>query len=66
MAKLMNTKDDELRPEYPADLMRSGVKGKYAARFRNQAHQQSSTVANAPQASDDQAFIDNVSDLTDE
>jgi hypothetical protein len=26
--------DDELRPEYPPDLIRSGVRGKYAARYR--------------------------------
>jgi hypothetical protein len=25
---------DELRPEYPAELIRSGVRGKYARRFR--------------------------------
>ena len=28
-------KDDrELRPEYPADLIKSGVRGKFAARYR--------------------------------
>ena len=25
---------DDLRPEYPAELIRSGVRGKYARRFR--------------------------------
>ena len=26
-------KNDDLRPEYPAELIRSGVRGKYAKRF---------------------------------
>ncbi|ESQ16470.1 MAG TPA: hypothetical protein DIW77_18040 [Chromatiaceae bacterium] len=26
--------DRELRPEYPADLIKAGVRGKYAARYR--------------------------------
>jgi hypothetical protein len=26
--------EDTLRPEYPADLIKSGVRGKYAARYR--------------------------------
>jgi hypothetical protein len=26
--------DDTLRPEYPADLIKSGERGKYAARYR--------------------------------
>ena len=26
--------NDELRPEYSADLIRSGIRGKYAKRFR--------------------------------
>ena len=26
--------DDTLRPEYPADLIKSGVRGKYANRYR--------------------------------
>lgn len=32
----MNSKDDELRPEYSPELIRSGVRGKYAARYRNE------------------------------
>lgn len=27
--------DDTLRPEYPADLIRSGTRGPYAARYRD-------------------------------
>ncbi|MCZ0943028.1 MAG: hypothetical protein OXJ53_08230 [Gammaproteobacteria bacterium] len=31
----MNQREiDDLRPEYPAELIRSGVRGKYAARFK--------------------------------
>jgi len=30
----MSSKKDELRPEYPADLIKSGVRGKYAKRYR--------------------------------
>lgn len=30
----MSSKKDELRPEYPADLIKSGVRGKYAGRIR--------------------------------
>ena len=26
--------EDTLRPEYPADLIKSGVRGKYANRYR--------------------------------
>ena len=26
--------DDDLRPEYPAELIRSGIRGKYAKRFK--------------------------------
>ena len=26
--------EDTLRPEYPADLIKSGVRGKYASRYR--------------------------------
>ena len=29
----MNSKDDELREEYPEELIRSGVRGKYAKRY---------------------------------
>jgi hypothetical protein len=32
----MSSKKDELRTEYPARLIRSGVKGKYAKRIRNE------------------------------
>lgn len=32
----MSGKKDELRPEYPADLIRSGVRGKYAKRVREE------------------------------
>ena len=32
----MSSKKDELRPEYPADLIRSGVRGKYAKRYREE------------------------------
>lgn len=32
----MNSKDDELRPEYSPELIRSGVRGKYAARYRKE------------------------------
>lgn len=32
----MKSKDDDLRPEYPADLIRSGVRGKYAKRYREE------------------------------
>jgi hypothetical protein len=30
----MRSKKDELRPEYSADLIKSGVRGKYATRYR--------------------------------
>ena len=30
----MKAKDDDLRPEYPADLIKKGVRGKYAERYR--------------------------------
>jgi hypothetical protein len=30
----MKTEKDELREEYPEELMRSGVRGKHAQRFR--------------------------------
>jgi hypothetical protein len=33
----MSSKDKELRPEFPADLIRSGTRGKYAQRYRNEA-----------------------------
>lgn len=32
----MSSKDDDLRPEYPADLIKSGVRGKYAKRYREE------------------------------
>jgi hypothetical protein len=32
----MSSKKDELRPEYPADLIKSGVRGKYAKRIREE------------------------------
>jgi len=32
----MSTKKDELRREYPPDLIKSGVRGKYAERVRNE------------------------------
>ena len=31
----MNNKRD-LRPEYPAELIKSGIRGKYAARYRSE------------------------------
>ena len=30
----MNTETDNLRQEYPEDLIKSGVRGKYARRYR--------------------------------
>ncbi len=30
----MNSKDDELRDEYPEELIKSGVRGKYAEQYR--------------------------------
>jgi hypothetical protein len=32
----MSTKKDELRREYPPDLIKSGVRGKYAKRVRKE------------------------------
>ena len=32
----MSSKNDDLRPEYPEDLIKSGVRGKYAKRFREE------------------------------
>ena len=32
----MSSKKDELRPEYPADLIKSGERGKYAKRYREE------------------------------
>jgi hypothetical protein len=31
---MSNSEDDDLRPEYPPELIRSGVRGKYAKQFR--------------------------------
>ena len=30
----MKAKDDDLRPEYPAELIKKGVRGNYAERYR--------------------------------
>jgi hypothetical protein len=30
----MNSDKDELRPEYPEELIKSGVRGKYAKKYR--------------------------------
>jgi len=32
----MSSKENELRPEYPAEVIQSGVKGKYAKRYRDE------------------------------
>jgi hypothetical protein len=32
----MSSKENELRPEYPADLIKSGARGKYAKRYRDE------------------------------
>lgn len=32
----MSNKDDDLRPEYPAELIRSGQRGKYAQRYQSE------------------------------
>ena len=32
----MSTNKDELRPEYPEDLIKTGVRGKYAERYRKE------------------------------
>ena len=32
----MSSKKDELRPEYPADLITSGVRGKYVKRYHEE------------------------------
>jgi hypothetical protein len=32
----MSSKEKGLRPEYPENLIRSGTRGKYAARYREQ------------------------------
>lgn len=30
----MNSKDDEMRDEYPEELIKSGIRGKYVERYR--------------------------------
>ena len=35
-AEPMSSKDEDLRSEYPADLIKSGVRGKYAKRYREE------------------------------
>lgn len=40
--------NDDLRPEYPAELIRSGIRGKYAKRFK----EGSNVVVIAPDLSD--------------
>ena len=32
----MSSKKDELRPEYPSELIKSGARGKYAQRYRDE------------------------------
>jgi hypothetical protein len=32
----MSSKEKDLRPEYPADLIKWGVRGKYAKRYREE------------------------------
>jgi len=32
----MSNKDQDLRPEYPSELIRSGTRGKYAQRYRDE------------------------------
>ena len=32
----MSSKENELRPEYRAELIKSGVKGKYSQRYRDE------------------------------
>ena len=32
----MSNKDDDLRPEYPPELVKSGVRGKYAKQFQEE------------------------------
>lgn len=33
---MSNSKPDDLRPEYPPELIKSGVRGKYAERYREE------------------------------
>lgn len=35
---MSNDNTDDMRSEYPAELIRSGVRGKYARRFREQSN----------------------------
>ena len=45
----MNQREnDDLRPEYPAELIRSGIRGKYAKRFK----ESSNVVVIDPELSD--------------
>lgn len=32
----MNSKDEELRPEYPTELIKSGARGRYAQRYHKE------------------------------
>ena len=32
----MSSKNDKLSPEYPANLIKSGIRGKYAKRYREE------------------------------
>jgi len=32
----MSSKEDDLRSEYPPELIKSGVRGKYAERYKNE------------------------------
>ncbi len=32
----MSSRNDDLRPEYPEDLIKSGIRGKYAKRYREE------------------------------
>jgi hypothetical protein len=33
---MSDSKSDDLRPEYPSELIKSGVRGKYAKRYREE------------------------------
>jgi hypothetical protein len=54
----MKTKNDELRSEYPAELIRSGVRGKYVQRPANHEHGIHHAVAMRVVVADDALVVE--------
>lgn len=58
----MNNEEDTIRPEYSADLIKSGLRGKYTNRYRDQPRQPGSAKGKLIILEEDEQHLEDFKD----